>query len=218
MNSGSGNRDESTRTADRETAPSNTDRSTGQPDRRSGTGESIGRAFDSAGETLAQPGPKSQLTFVIGLFAVIGVGFGLTGIVVIRLIAGSGEGIGAQILTAVFLVSLLVVLLLSGSIIGAVSGLRIADRLDETARTVYLTSFVGTAVGYFVMVIVAAVLIGLVVGGGGDGAAASSGSGNLFGILDLVIPLVVLAIPVGLTGVGASFLARRPTIREPPAR
>lgn len=114
MNSGSGNRDESTHTADRETAPSNTDRSTGQPDRRSGTGESIGRAFDSAGETLAQPGPKSQLTFVIGLFAVIGVGFGLTGIVVIRLIAGSGEGIGAQILTAVFLVSLLVVLLLSG--------------------------------------------------------------------------------------------------------
>lgn len=90
--------------------------------------------------------------------------------------------------------------------------------MDETARTVYLTSFVGTAVGYFVMVIVAAVLIGLVVGGGGDGAAASSGSGNLFGILDLVIPLVVLAIPVGLTGVGASFLARRPTIREPPAR
>lgn len=222
MNSGSGNRDESNRNTDRETAsddllasdsadtaPSSTERSADESSRRGGTGESIGRALDSAGETLAQPGPKSQLTVVIGLFAVIGVGFGLTGIVTVEMIAGSGDDIGARFLTAVFLVSLLVVLLLTGSIVGAVSGLRIADRLDENARTVYLTSFVGTAVGYFVMVVIAVVLIGLVSGGGGDGAAASGGGGNLFGILDLVIPLVVLAVPVGLTGLGASFLVRR---------
>lgn len=227
MNSDSGSSDEPDRTAGEparddliasdstDTTSSSAGRSADESDRRGGTGESIGRALDSAGETLTQPGPRSQLTFVIGLFAVIGVGFGLTGIIVVEMIAGSGDDIGTQILTAVFLVALLVVLLLAGSIIGAFSGLRIADRLDETARTVYLTSFVATAVGHFVMVVIAVVLIGLVTGGGGGGAG---GGGSLFDVLDLVIPLVVLAVVVGLTGLGASFLVRRPTTREPPAR
>jgi hypothetical protein len=188
-------------TADATTA--NTGRTASESNRQGGAGETVGRAFDSARDSLAQSGPKSLLTFTIGLFAVIGVGFGLTGIVILALVAGGGSGPGGAILAGIFLVSLLVVLLLTGSIVGAFCGLRVAERLRNGARTVYLTSFVGTAVGYVVMVAIAVVLIGLTAGGGGGS--------SFFNIVNLVIPLIVLALPVGLTGVGSSFLVRRTT-------
>jgi hypothetical protein len=193
-------------TADATTA--NTGRTVDESNRQGGAGETVGRAFDSARDTLAQPGPKSQLTFVIGLFAVIGAGFGLSGIAIIELVPGGGSSAGAAIFRAVFLISLLLVLLLIGSIVGAFSGLRVAEQVGTDARTVYLTSFVGSAVGYIVMVVIAAVLIGLTVDGGGG---QTGGGGSLFNIIDLLVPLVVLALTVGLTGVGSSFLVRRTT-------
>jgi hypothetical protein len=186
----------------------NTSRTAGESNHQGGAGETVGRAFDSARDTLTQSGPKSQLTFTIGLFAVIGVGFGLTGIVILALVAGGGSGVGGGILAGIFLISLLVVLLLTGSIVGAFCGLRVAERLRGNARTTYLTSFVGTAVGYVVMVAIAVVLIGLTAGGGGG---QTGGGGGFFNIVNLLVPLIVLAIPVGLTGVGSSFLVRRTT-------
>jgi hypothetical protein len=183
----------------------NTGGRVGESNRQGGTGETVGRAFDSARGTLTQSGPKSQLAFAIGLFAVIGGGFGLTGVVILTLVVGGGSGVGGGILAGIFLISLLVVLLLTGSTVGAFCGLRVAERLQGSARTTYLTSFVGTAVGYIVMVTIAVVLIGLTAGGGGQ----TGGGGGFFSILNLLVPLVVLALPVGLTGVGSSFLARR---------
>ncbi|EMA52893.1 hypothetical protein [Halococcus thailandensis] len=186
------------------------DRSTGETRREGGAGETIGRSLDSARDTLAQSGPRSQLTFVIGLFAIVGAGFGLLGVIVLELLAGgSGGGFGQAIAAALFLVSVLVVVLLTGPVMAALSGLRIAERLDE-ARATYLTSFVATAVGYVVMVLIAAVLIGLVAGGGGGAEATTTGgtTTNPFDIADLVVPLVALAIPVGLTGLASAFLTR----------
>ena len=189
------------------TVASNARRSTDESSREGGAGEALGRRFDSARNTLGEPGPKSQLTFVIGLFGVVGAGFGVTGVVVIALIAGGDSGTGGAFLAGLFLISLLVVVLLTGPIVGAFSGLRVAARLDDSSTT-YLTSFVSTAVGYVVMVIVAAVLIGLVAGGGGGGAETGGESANPFDIASLLLPLVALAIPVGLTGLGSSYLAR----------
>ncbi|WP_231190166.1 hypothetical protein [Haladaptatus sp. DYF46] len=188
-----------------ETSPETAETLTTDSDstRKSNAGESVGRAFDSARERLSQPGPRAQLEFIIGLFAVIGAGFGLTGVVAIQMVAGGNSGIGGQILAGIFLISLLVVLLLIGPIVGGFGGLRVAEQLAEGRHTVYLTSFVGNAVGYVVMVIVSALLIGLFAGGGGGG------SGSPFSITDLLIPLIILALPVGLTGVGASYLVLR---------
>lgn len=175
--------------------------------REGGAGEAIGRSLDSARETLAQSGPKSQLTFVIGLFGVVGVGFGLTGLIILALIAGGGNDAGGAFIAAFFLISLLVVVLLTGPILGAFSGLRVAARLDGSSAT-YLTSFVSTAVGYVVMVVIAALLIGVVAGGGGGGTTTGGGGANPFDIAGLLVPLVALAVPVGLTGLGSAFLAR----------
>lgn len=194
-------------TATSSATTANAVRREGESSRQGGIGETLGRAVDSTGKTLTQPGPKSQLTFVIGLFAVIGLGFGLTGIVVVELVAGGGSGFAGAILAVVFLISLLVVLLLTGSIVGAFCGLRVAEQLNHGSRTVYLTSFVGTAVGYLVMVVIATLLIGLVVSGGS--APTGGGAGTSFNILGLLLPLIILSLPVGVTGLGSSFLARR---------
>lgn len=180
----------------------------GGDESRSGAGEMVGRSFDSARESLTQPGPKAQLTLVVGLFAVIGVGFGLTGIVAIEFIASSATG--GQFIGAFLLIPLFAILLFTGPIIGAFSGLRVADRLEETTNTIYLTSFVGTAVGYFVMVIISVLLVSLIIGSGGE--TAGSG-GNLFNLIDLLVPLLLLAIPVGVTGLGSSFFLLRTTDR-----
>ena len=203
---GDGARDRSA-TGSAGTVASDVRPSTDGASRDSGAGEAIGRSFDSARDTLAQSGPKSHLMFVIGLFGVVGVGFGLTGIIILALIAGGGNDAGGAFLAAFFLISLLVVVLLTGPILGAFSGLRIAARLDDSSAT-YLTSFVSTAIGYVVMVIIAALLIGIVAGGGGGGTTTGSGSANPFDIAGLLVPLVALAIPVGLTGLGSAFLAR----------
>ncbi|WP_256685669.1 hypothetical protein [Halococcus qingdaonensis] len=188
-----------------------TDRSTGETRHEGGAGETIGRSLDSARDTLAQSGPRSQLTFVIGLFGIVGAGFGLLGVIVLELLAGgSGGGFGGAIVAALFLISVLIVVLLTGPVMAVLSGLRIAERLDE-ARATYLTSFIATAVGYIVMVLIAAVLIGLVAGGGGGGAEATATGGtttNPFDIAGLIVPLVALAIPVGLTGLASAFLTR----------
>ncbi|GAA0477357.1 hypothetical protein MUK72_01880 [Halococcus dombrowskii] len=187
------------------------DRSTGETRREGGAGETIGRSLDSARDTLAQSGPRSQLTFVIGLFGIVGAGFGLLGVIVLELLAGgSGGGFGGAIIAGLFLISVLIVVLLTGPVMAVISGLRIAERLDE-ARATYLTSFIATAVGYVVMVLIAAVLIGLVAGGGGGGAEATptgSTTTNPFDIAGLIVPLVALAIPVGLTGLASAFLTR----------
>jgi hypothetical protein len=199
-------------TDDRSTADTTptADRSTGETRREGGAGEAIGRGFDSARDTLAQSGPRSQLTFVIGLFGIVGAGFGLLGVIVLELfVGGSGGGFGGAIIAALFLISVLIVVLLTGPVMAVLSGLRIAERLDG-ARATYLTSFIGTAVGYIVMVLIAAVLIGLAAGGGGGAAATPTGSTttNPFDIAGLIVPLVALAIPVGLTGLASAFLTR----------
>lgn len=188
------------------TVASNARRSTDESSREGGAGEAIGRSLDSARDTLAQPGPKSQLMFVIGLFGIVGIGFGLTGVIAIELIASGGDTSGA-FLAGFLTISILGVVLLIGPVIGAFSGLRVAERLDDS-RATYLTSFVSTAVGYVVMVLIAVLLVGIVIGGGGGGTTTGGGGTNLFNAVDLLVPLVALAVPVGLTGLGSSFLVR----------
>src|SRR5699024_6707558 len=66
-----------------------------------GAGEAAGRALDSARNRLSTPAAKSQLKSVIGLFALVGAGFGVTGFLILTLLGGGG-GLGAQLITGLF--------------------------------------------------------------------------------------------------------------------
>lgn len=151
---------------------------------------------ESTIESLSRPASKNQLKYTIGLFAEIGLGFGLTGFIILELIASGGE-LAVQFGTWMFSLALLLVTLLIGPVIAAFSGLRIAEGLREEARTVYLTSAVGNFVGYLVMVIITVLLIAATGGGGGN---------SIFDLGKLLVPLIALAIPVALVGAGTAYL------------
>lgn len=184
---------------------------------KGGAGEAAGRAFDSARNRLSSPAAKSQLKYVVGVFALVGAGFGITGFLIIELLAG-GDSMGAQLLTGVFSIALLTVVLLIGPVVAVYSGLDAAVGLHNEPRTAYLTSFVGNFAGYLMMVLIAVLLIGAAVGGGSsaqtsqdqlEGTETSQNTGgNTLDIANLLVPMILLSIPVGLVGLGSTYLHR----------
>ena len=219
-------RDQSKRTADEGTAETESrsssiaDSARGQTrgeQSMGGTGEMAGRAFDSARNRLSSPAAKSQLKYVVGVFALVGAGFGITGFLIIELLTG-GDSMGAQLLTGVFSIALLTVVLLIGPVVAVYSGLDAADGLHNEPRTAYLTSFVGNFAGYLVTVLIAVLLIGAAVGGGSSAQTsqdqlegtetAQNTGGNTLDIANLLVPMILLSIPVGLVGLGSTYLHR----------
>lgn len=198
-------------------------------------GQAAGRALDSARDRLSSPAAKSQLKYVIGLFALVGIGFGTTGFLIIELIAsgvagsiggGGGGGAATAFVMTLFALPLLVVVLLIGPVIAVYSGLNARDGLYQEPRTAYLTNFVGNLTGYLVMVAIAVLLVNAAFGGGGGttaqtgqaqvggGSSVSAAGGNTFNIADLVVPIIVLSIPVGLVGFGSAYLHGRRNVPD----
>ena len=187
-----------------------------------GAGEAAGQVLDSARDRLSSPAAKSQLKYVVGLFTLVGIGFGTTGFLIIDLIASNflGDlGAGGQAILAFFSLPLLVVTLVIGPVIAVYTGLKANDELYREPRTAYLTNFVGNLTGYLVMVVVTILLINLAFGGGGGtaaqtgqgevgGGAAQNTGGNTFDFSSLLVPLLGLSIPVGLVGLGSTYLHR----------
>lgn len=210
---------------------------TSNKQREGGAGEAAGRALDSARDRLSTPAAKSQLKYVVGLFALVGIGFGITGFLIIDLVAsaiastiGGGTGAGGGAATAfvmtLFALPLLVIVLLIGPVIAVYSGLNARDGLYQEPRTAYLTNFVGNLMGYLVMVTIAVLLVNAAFGGGGGttgqtGQAQVGGSSgvtaagsNTYNIADLAVPILVLSVPVGLVGLGSTYLHRRRNVPD----
>ena len=203
-------------TADATRASSNTTTTQAQSDTDTGgggAGEAAGKAIDSARQRLSEPAAKNQMKYIIGIFSLVGIGFGITGFLVLQLVAGGG-GTSSQIFAAIFALSLLGVVLLLGPVIAVYSSLNTANGFYHDARTAYLASFVSNFAGYLIMVVVAVILIGAALGGGGSAdSGATTGqttsTGDTFDLGSLAIPMVALAIPVGLVGVGSTYLHRK---------
>ena len=181
--------------------------------RDGGAGETAGKAFDSARQRLSEPAAKNQMKYIIGIFSLVGVGFGITGFLVLQLVAGSG-GTSSQIFAAIFALSLLGIVLLLGPVIAVYSSLNTANGFYHDARTTYLASFVSNFAGYLIMVVIAVLLIGAALGGGGSAGSGTTteqttSTGDTFDLGSLAIPMIALAIPVGLVGVGSTYLHRK---------
>lgn len=168
---------------------------------------------DSMGEWMpsANTGTGGQLLYSIGIFALIGVGLGLVGFVVLTQLAG-GNNIADAIFSGIFSIVILVIALFLGPVIAAIIGIQMGNR--NQSPSVYFASLIGNTTGYIVMMlIVLAILsigIGLVSNGGGSsamggtsGEVGASGSGG-FG--QWVFPIIAISVITGLTGTGASYL------------
>jgi len=182
--------------------------------------------------------PFRQIGYIIGIFVLVGIGGGLTGAIGFSQLGGGG-GISGGIISGLLTVMILVVMALLGPVVAVIASLRSADELGGNWVS-YLTCLIGSVAGYFVMIILAISIIiaGLGISSGLDGSqdtgsveqtetpsftstpsaappsngATTSGSTPNFG--NYVLPIVALAIPSGLAGLGAAFIGGRTGLRQ----
>jgi hypothetical protein len=154
--------------------------------------------------------PLNSVGQIVGIFALVGVGIGLTGGVAMSQL-GSGGAIIGGILTLV----ILTIAFLLGPVISIITGLRTGEQQGRTGES-YLAGLLGSVVGYFVMMaivlLILSVVMAIVMGDGGSSStaaqsttstASSSESGLPIG--EYIIPIIAVAIPTGLTGLGGVF-------------
>lgn len=134
---------------------------------------------------------------VAGILAVLGLGVGVTGFLAMGFAksvaadtAAGAIGAGGLVATVVYLAGVVVVLLL-GPVSAGLASL-VAGRREDDARTAAVVGATGSFVGFYLMVVLAVVVLGL--------AKPDSGSGggvNLFAHLGTV---VLAGITTGIVG------------------
>ncbi|MFC7234415.1 hypothetical protein [Halosegnis marinus] len=135
--------------------------------------------------------------FVFGVFAVVGIGIGLTGYIMIGELGGDG---GGGLLSGI--VSLVVYLFaaLVGPTVACLASVRAAPSLPRSLSVAGATTGAASFVGFLVMVTVALLLVG---------AASSGGDGG--GTVDLaesIGTLVRAGLPSALVAVVATLFVR----------
>lgn len=159
--------------------------------------------------------PVSIIGQLIGIFALVGIGIGLTGT-----IALSEFGSDNSILSGILILIVLTVTFLLGPVVAVIGSLRTGQQLGQTSGA-YLTSLVGSLAGYFVMVLL---VFGILMTGmgivadsqsTGSNPAASTptassqsggGGGSTLPISEYLIPIIAVALPTGIAGVGSAYL------------
>lgn len=156
----------------------------------------------TASEVLADEENQGLVKYLVGVFAIIGVGFGLTGAFGVRLLT---DGESAEVGAAFLALTVFGVMFFSGPILGAIAGLRVGDSIEEV-REAAITAAAGGFVGYIVMVVLAVILAVLFFPSGDGGGG---GGGSPFQLGDVLVPLIVMAIPVAVVAAGVVYVESR---------
>ncbi len=153
----------------------------------------------SFGDVLSDRKNKKLLKYAVTVMAIVGAGFGLTGSIGAgQLVDGSSD---SEFLGAMFFLSVFVFMLLSGPILGALVGLEFDRRIANT-REALITSFASGAVGYVAMVITGVLLATVLMP---DNLSSSGGEGGAFDLGELIVPLLLMAIPIGAVAAGIVY-------------
>lgn len=134
---------------------------------------------------------KQQLKAVVGTWALIGLGLGLTPVLLIGLLGPSGAIASFGAATAFG----------TGPVIGGLIGLSLANKLPVDVVPGAIVSGVTNVLGFVVMALVFAILLTL------QGGGAAGTAGGQLG--DLIAPLILTAIPVGITAGAVTALGRK---------
>lgn len=156
--------------------------------------------------------PGRQLLYSIGIFALVGIGLGIIGLVVLTELAG-GNSMTNAIFSGILSIIILVIALFLGPVVATVVGIQIGNH--NRSLSGYLTSFIGNSAGYIMMMLIVlgilSVGIALVSSGGGTGTIGSTSTGGNMsssagGFGQWLFPIIAISIITGLTGTGASYL------------
>lgn len=140
-------------------------------------------------DELQRPRVMTHIKTTVAMFALVGVGLGLSSLFTMAL---AGTALGRDLLG---LAGSVVVVLL-GPPLAVVFGIRLNDFLDEDTRLVAAAAGVSSAVGFFVMGLLATIFIVLGSNGGVD-----------FG--DLFAPLVLGMVPPAVVGAAVPFVREK---------
>lgn len=158
--------------------------------------------------------PKN-IALGIGLFAVVGVGLGLSGYVSINaatqtLADGNLQNAGPIVQTFVVLIALqsAFVVFLLGSVVATVTGSRIADEASSIKEAM-LANGVASFVGFYLMVGIALlIMFSALSTGDATGGGGQSGTGDI-NINQFIRPILQVGIPTGLVGTAAGGLLQK---------
>lgn len=153
--------------------------------------------------------PIRSIGVIVGVFAAIGIGLGLTGYISLGWVESTftsadqsemANSFGQMFVAIVFFQSVIVTFF-TGPTVAALSGL--VTGISQASRTRAAgISGVGAFVGFYIMVVLAIVVMSLAYGSGGGG---SGGSGSI----DLINAFTIAAqagIPTAAVGVVAGYI------------
>jgi hypothetical protein len=153
---------------------------------------------------------RNQIKAVLGLWALIGLGLGLTPVLLGALGPG-GAMVGGMVGFGLAFGA--------GPLIGGVVGLALSNKLPIDTGPAGVVSGVANYVGFVVMVLVFGIIFMIQTSGTGGGGGGQLGQ--------VVVPLLVSGVPVAITAGGATALGKKvnyPATRaqaeaqEPPSR
>lgn len=145
-------------------------------------------------DILSEQSGKRFLKYIVGVFAAVGIGYGV-GIVLLDAVSDEGS----EFVSALALF----VPVLSAPLISMATGLLTGLRLSADERSASLASGVGGFIGFVVLLFILFVFASVAFSGGGGSGGGDGGLGDLLGAM------LAFGIGVAITGAGTTFVVKR---------
>jgi hypothetical protein len=173
----------------------------------------------AATDTVSGSGVSvGEIVSLVAVFALVGVGIGLSGAIAISQLGGDGALVAGLLLIVVLTIAFLL-----WPVIGLIGGLRAGQRHGRL-RDTYLSTTIGSAAGFLVMMglVLVLMMLGLALagsgGGGAGGTAAQSGSGASVQPGQLFVPIVITTIPTVIVSLGGTYFGGGSTTESAPSK
>lgn len=144
----------------------------------------------------------------IRYYAIIGIGLGILGIIILFQFGGDSSGGIVGGLLSLVILSFAV---LSGPIIAAFIGFATAENSLGDVKNRTVNSVIANGIGFAVFGIIVAILLvaglDIITGSGGGSSTASSGGSSPIGVNKLVTLIVLMIIPNSIVGGGITFFS-----------
>lgn len=146
-------------------------------------------------DILGEASGKQFLKYIVGVFAAVGVGYGI-GLLLFDGVADSGSEFAGAIA--------LLLPIMSAPIISMVTGLITGLRLRTDRKSAAVASGVGALLGFVVLVILLLVFGALIFSGGGSGGDGGGGSD----LGDLLAEVLAFGLGVAVTGAMTTYVVK----------
>lgn len=144
---------------------------------------------------------RRPLGVIVAVFAILGVGIGLTGYLMIGALGGGG---GSQLFSGLFALVVILFAALVGPVVAVAVTLHVDESLGDTVGPASVTAAVGNFVGFLVMGLLVVLILSLRLSGGDGG-----GGGGSLDVGSYVGTLVKAGFPSLFVAVAVTALTRR---------